>query len=450
VRRQERQPGSKKGLLVGIVALILAVVVVSVWYNAVIKKKELEDHYHQRFAEVTEQLDQQIQAANVTSSVDHLNEIINHTRDTVFRRWEVFVPEASAAGMDIAIWKKRFRDISGHWQEVVEAKRQELAVNTHVEREPQFSTLYINPIPDDAAIRFLNLDAPFQQGMQLDGGRYHFEVSAKGYEAFDSWVDLEPGEEKRLEVQLEKAAVDQPKPIKESEKMISNSIGMKFVYIPPGTFIMGSPKNEPGRSDDETQHEVTLTRGFYIQTTEVTQEQWERVMDNNPAIFKDCGENCPVEYVSWHDVQRFIEKLNTKESTKRYRLPTEAEWEYACRAGTQTAFSFGNDKDTLSDYGWHRFNSRKPTHPVGWKEPNLWGLHDMHGNVAEWCQDSYDDYPSQNVTDPTRPSEGYGRVLRGGSCNDFAENCRAAFRNSIGPGFELNHVGFRLVCLPGQ
>jgi hypothetical protein len=157
--------------------------------------------------------------------------------------------------------------------------------------------------------------------MQLDGGRYHFEVSAKGYEAFDSWVDLEPGEEKRLEVQLEKTAVDQPKPIKESEKMISNSIGMKFVYIPPGTFIMGSPKNEPGRSDDETQHEVTLTRGFYIQTTEVTQEQWERVMDNNPAIFKDCGENCPVEYVSWNDVQRFIEKLNTKESTKRYRLP---------------------------------------------------------------------------------------------------------------------------------
>jgi len=137
-----------------------------------------------------------------------------------------------------------------------------------------------------------------------------------------------------------------------------------------------------------------------MQTTEVTQGQWQDVMGGNPSYFKKCGEACPVEWVSWNDAQRFIEKLNAKEDTKRYRLPTEAEWEYACRAGSQASFSFGNDVDALPEYAWYRANSEKRTHPVGRRKPNPHGLNDMHGNVWEWCQDWYGRYPEGQVTAP--------------------------------------------------
>ena len=194
-----------------------------------------------------------------------------------------------------------------------------------------------------------------------------------------------------------------------------SSIGMEFIPIPPGSFMMGSPSNESGRYDNEKQHRVTLTKGFHMQTTEVTQRQWKAVMGNNPSNFKNCGDNCPVEEVSWNDVQDFIRKLNQREGGSKYRLPTEAEWEYAARAGTTTRFSFGDDEGRLGEYAWYSGNSGRKTHSVGQKTPNAWDLYDMHGNVWEWCQDWYGDYPSGSVTDSIGPSSGSRRVIRGGS-----------------------------------
>jgi formylglycine-generating enzyme required for sulfatase activity len=231
----------------------------------------------------------------------------------------------------------------------------------------------------------------------------------------------------------------------------TNSIEMSFALISAGTFTMGSPLNELGRDDDETQHEVTLTKSFYLQTTEVTQGQWRAVMGYNPSSFSDCGDNCPVEEVSWRDVQQFITKLNEREATDTYRLPTEAEWEYACRAGSTTAFANGDITETGCGYdpnldamGWYCYNSSE-THPVAQKAPNAWGLYDMHGNVWEWCMDWYGDYPTDPVTDPIGPTSGTDRVMRGGSWTSDARNCRSAYRNAGYPDDYYDDYGFRVV-----
>ncbi|GEM_PF-2666698 len=242
---------------------------------------------------------------------------------------------------------------------------------------------------------------------------------------------------------------------------IFNALGMKFVYIPPGTFMMGSPESElRGRASFRLvygQHRVTLTQGFYMQTTEVTQKQWRDVMGNNPSFFKECGDDCPVEQVSWNDVQRFIEKLNLDsarlpvgERSRTYRLPTEAEWEYAARAGSETYYCFGDDAAELGEYAWYIENSGGKTHPVAQKQPNKWGLYDMHGNIWEWCQDWDGGYHSADVTDPTGPHSGSYRVNRGGSWGEGAQNCRSAYRFMYSPGSRLSHFGFRLVLLAGQ
>jgi len=252
---------------------------------------------------------------------------------------------------------------------------------------------------------------------------------------------------------------------------ITNKFKMTFVYIPPGTFMMGSPKSEKKLyelddkelydgdaelykrgllSNDEVRHEVTLTKGFYMQTTPVTQGQWKAITGDNPSEFKDCGDYCPVENVSWNDAQAFIEKLNLMEGLLEgkevYRLPTEAEWEYACRAGSEGAFCFGDDDDEskLVDYAWYRSNDS--THPVAEKKPNVWGLYDMHGNVWEWVEDWYDKYPSVSVTDPAGPDRGDYRVVRGGSLYDRAHDCRCAKRSSETPtDRRYTNVGFRLL-----
>jgi len=221
-------------------------------------------------------------------------------------------------------------------------------------------------------------------------------------------------------------------------------LNARFVLIPAGTFIIGSPENEPKRWVHETQHQVTISHPFYMQTTPVTQGQWQKVMGNNPSYFKG-DDNLPVETVSWSNVQEFIGRLNRQEGTDKYRLPTEAEWEYACRAGSTTVYCFGDDPGRLGEYAWYNDNSERTTHPVGGKKPNTWGLYDMHGNVWEWVKDLYGDYPSGSVTDPEGSSEGSARVHRGGSWYYNARYCRSAYRNFYDPGLRNRHLGFRLL-----
>jgi formylglycine-generating enzyme required for sulfatase activity len=239
----------------------------------------------------------------------------------------------------------------------------------------------------------------------------------------------------------------------ECNPVITNSVGMTFNLIQPGTFTMGSPPEELERFDDEAQHQVTLTQPFYLQATEVTQGQWEALMGSNPSYFNACGTDCPVESVSWEDAQDFINALNElNEGT--YRLPTEAEWEYACRAGSTTAFANGDITVTgcardpnLDLMGWYCYNAESTPHPVAQKNPNDWGLYDMHGNVWEWCQDWYGDYPTDPVTDPTGPETGASRVYRGGSWKEQARLIRSALRNRHTDTFD-NNLGLRLVRVP--
>ena len=185
---------------------------------------------------------------------------------------------------------------------------------------------------------------------------------------------------------------------------------------------------------------------------EITQAQYEQVMGVNPSRFK--GADNPVENVSWDDAVEFCRRLSElpaeKEAGNVYRLPTEAEWEYACRAGTTTMYSFGDDESKLGDCDWFSENSGTKTHPVGGKKPNAWGLYDMHGNVWEWCQDLYGDYPSGPVTDPTGPATGSDRVYRGGSWYGTAVYCRSANRHWYLPSYRSINLGFRVVRSSGK
>ena len=228
-----------------------------------------------------------------------------------------------------------------------------------------------------------------------------------------------------------------------SRKMV-NTIGMRFVKIPAGTFLMGSATTAEGDEDELPQHQVTLSQPFYLQTTPVTQGQWVEVMGENPAFFHECGEDCPVEHVSWEEAQEFIAKLNDLEGTDEYRLPTEAEWEYACRAGSTGQFCYGDQEAGLKNYAWYEDNSGEGTNPVSRLRPNAWGLYDMHGNVFEWCLDWYGEYPSGPVTDPQGPASGEHRVLRGGSWNSPVEDVRSAYRLRLNPDYRYQHEGFRV------
>jgi RNA polymerase sigma factor (sigma-70 family) len=238
--------------------------------------------------------------------------------------------------------------------------------------------------------------------------------------------------------------------VKAPPREFTNHIGMKFVWIPPGSFIMGSPNPEKERQKGETQHKVTLTKGYYMGVYPVTQEQWQQIMGNNPSDYK--GEkNLPVEMVSWDDCQEFIMKLRGKDN-KPYRLPTEAEWEYGCRAGTKTPFHFGETISTDQanyngnfKYGGGKIGvSRTKTTPVGSFPANAFGLFDMHGNVYQWCQDRYGDYPRNQVVDPKGPNDGKGRVMRGGCYYEPPRFCRSAYRTWADPEATFRSFGFRL------
>ena len=224
----------------------------------------------------------------------------------------------------------------------------------------------------------------------------------------------------------------------------------QFVRIPAGTVLMGSPDGEADRNDDETQHQVIISRPFEMQSTEVTQALWQAVMGSNLSEFK--GPDLPVENVSWEDVQQFIAKLNQMLGTKMYRLPTEAEWEYAARAGTTTPFWTGENLTTdqanyngTYPYGNNpKGKNRARTIPVKSFPPNAWGLYDMNGNLSEWVQDWNGVYPSGSVTDPMGPNTGTVRLYRGGSWLGIAARCRSAHRGGNVPDLRGNNVGFRL------
>ena len=223
---------------------------------------------------------------------------------------------------------------------------------------------------------------------------------------------------------------------------LGKDVKLEMVLVPAGKFKMGSPASEKRRDTEETQHEVTLTKPFYLGKYEVTQEQWESVMGDNPSSTK--GAKLPVTDVSWDDCQEFIKKLNAK-TNGGYRLPTEAEWEFACRAGTSTAYSYG---DSLTKSDANIDNRAGSIKAVGSYKANVFGLHDMHGNVWECCNDWKADYPAGAVTDPKGPATGKYRVLRGGSFfyNDSA--ARSSYRFDLSPTIRFNFNGFRLARTP--
>jgi formylglycine-generating enzyme required for sulfatase activity len=232
-----------------------------------------------------------------------------------------------------------------------------------------------------------------------------------------------------------------------------NSIGMEFVWIRDGIFTMGSPDSaKDDLAEEKPAHQVTISKPFYIGKYPVTQAQWQEITKENPSKYQG-DPNQPVEQVSWDDVQAFIHKINEREKTRSYRLPTEAEWEYACRAGTKTRYSFGDDVGQLDDHAWYSRNSGGETHPVGQRKPNAWGLYDMHGNVWEWVQDWYDKYPSGAVTDSTgriRPLGGTDHVVRGGGWNNIPQFVRAAVRLGYRPGGRDSSLGFRCCHVPDR
>ena len=233
-----------------------------------------------------------------------------------------------------------------------------------------------------------------------------------------------------------------------------------YVQITAGTFMMGSASPESGRNSDELQHSVTISRDFWLKATEVTQAEWQSVMGSNPSEFDACGASCPVEKVSWLDAVEYLNRLSRAEgfdecypagdgsafvglSCTGYRLPTEAEWEYAARAGTTTVYWSGAGEADLDRAGWYGVNSGSETHAVAQKVSNAWGLYDVHGNVYEWVHDWYDAYGGGSATDPLGPATGTFRVRRGGSWFRSAQYCRSAGRSWFDPGSRFFSIGFR-------
>jgi formylglycine-generating enzyme required for sulfatase activity len=232
-------------------------------------------------------------------------------------------------------------------------------------------------------------------------------------------------------------------PLKSVVFDLGNGVKLEMVLIPAGEFIMGDDK---GRGGEKPAHRVKITKPFYLGKYEVTQEQWEAVMGNNPCKFK--GPKNPVEQVPWDDCQKFLDKLNAKFGTQggKFALPTAAQWEYACRAGSTTKYCFGDDDIQLGEYAWYGKNSGNTTHTVGEKKPNAWGLHDMHGNVCEWCADWYDGnyYEKSPLEDPPGPARGSHRVLRGSSWRDSAGYYGSAYRSFLAPEIRYDFLGFRV------
>jgi len=242
-------------------------------------------------------------------------------------------------------------------------------------------------------------------------------------------------------------------PPKEIAVDLGKGVKLEMVLIPAGEFLMGSPDSDKDASAEEKpQHRVRITKPFYLGKHPVTQEQWEAIMASNPSNFK--GPKNPLEEVSWDDCQQFLDKLNAKVGTrnKRFLLPTEAQWEYACRAGSSTKYCFGDDESELGEYGWYMANASDRPQPVGQKKPNAFGIYDMHGNLGEWCQDWYSAgyYANSTTDDPSGPTTGTTCVNRGGGWDRPERYCRSAFRSYYVPEFRLDFVGFRVAQVPAD
>ena len=326
----------------------------------------------------------------------------------------------------------------------------------------RYGPLTLQLEPRDARVTLPDVEPRYRPGMRLPEGPHRVIVRSSGYRTVTRTIDLSG--DTRVRIALERVGP------RAGETRVFD--GIEFVWVPPGEFRMGSTSRH-ARSNEKPVTRVRITQGFWMGKYEVTQSQWQGKMGSNPSHFKNCGGDCPVEQVSWSDVQEFIGKLNAKSGGRPYRLPTEAEWEYAARAGTTTGTYAGDltirgsrNAPLLDRIAWYGGNSgvsydggvdcseweekqyrsnRCGTHPVGGKAPNAFGLHDMLGNVWEWVGDWKGDYPGGTVADPSGPRSGSYRVTRGGSWNFIARHCRSAFRAIASPGDRGNIVGFRLL-----
>lgn len=251
------------------------------------------------------------------------------------------------------------------------------------------------------------------------------------------WVRPVPTEDERLTLSL------------------PTGIGLDFVWIPPGIFPMGAEETDPDREKDERYHVVTLTKGFWMGTFEVTNRQFRAFRPDHPSVGAadkteiTADDNKPAVAVDYHDAEAFCRWVS-EQTGWNVRLPTEAEWEYACRGGSKAAYSYGNDRTRLGEYAWYEENTDSGAQPVGRKRPNARGMYDVHGNVAEWVADWYADYPEGPQTDPAGPSTGSTRSYRGGSWGDPSAGCRCAARNAASAGEKSGSRGFRVACDPRE
>ena len=328
----------------------------------------------------------------------------------------------------------------------------------------QSQTLTIRYTPGSATVLVDNKMVKGMNGVArttLPIGQHSFVVACDGYESEEGTVKLKASAPSNIQITLTKEAtaiqqstVSQPIvaqqpvaqiPLTNSDNIsipVKDGISIDMVLVEAGTFTMGAtPEMKDPYDDEKPTHKVTLTNDYYIGKYEVTQALWQAVMGNNPSFFK--GDNLPVEQVSWNDCQEFISKLN-RITGKTFRLPTEAEWEYAARGGKKSRGYQYSGSNNISDVAWYGDNSGSKTHAVGSKQANDLGIYDMSGNVYEWCHDWYDNYSSSSQTNPTGATSGSFRVFRGGSWYYVARDCRSSCRGYITPGYRYYYLGLRL------
>ena len=338
-------------------------------------------------------------------------------------------------------------------------------LSNNLQQAQQSQTLTIKYMPTNATVLVDNKMVKGTNGVAqttLPVGQHSFVVACDGYESEEGMVKLKASAPSNIQITLTKEAVatqqnivSQPAvaqqpvvqaPIANSDNIsipVKNGINIDMVRVEAGTFTMGATAEMEDPNDNEKPtHRVTLTNDYYIGKYEVTQALWQTVMGNNPSMFK--GDNLPVEQVSWDDCQEFISKLN-RITGKMFRLPTEAEWEYAARGGNKSRDYQYSGSNNLFDVAWFWNISGNKTHAVGTKQANELGIYDMSGNVCEWCQDWYGKYNSSSQVNPTGANSGLDRVYRGGGWRNGARGCHSSCRDGYAPGYRYNVLGLRLV-----